>query len=237
MAPNKPENPVNLPSIPDTTAISLRATPIPVRPLAIPSHDIEPIFFIASAMSDNPCTVSRIVPAPIIPEKPANLPTRPDIRPSSPRASPIPAKPLAMSSHDIKANFIKALTMVSNPDITIRIAPAPNILEKPANFPTAVTTVAISPKATPIPVRPFLITSQLMKPNFLRVSAIVSSPWVTINIAPAPNILEKPASLPIAVRDAVNSVNAPPIPTSPLAIPSQFISPNLANPEASLSND
>ena len=85
-----------------------KAAPIAANPLLISSQLMAPNFCNAVAKSSKLCTATNIVAAPSKPAPPHKVPISPEISPSSPRASPIPAKPFAVSSHVIDPNFLKA---------------------------------------------------------------------------------------------------------------------------------
>ena len=169
-----PPNGANVPSKPVIIASSPKAAPIPTRPLAISSQVMEPNCCKAEAKSPKPCIAIRIAPPANIPPKGATIPRAPTISATSPRARPIPTRPLAISSHDKVEIDCRAFEMGSKDCTAIRIAPPAKREEIPAKLPKVPTMSATSPNARPIPTRPFAISSHESAPIFCNVFAIGS---------------------------------------------------------------
>ena len=158
--------PPRVPRTPDIVATSAKAPPIPTRPCAISSHDIEPKLPNALDKSPRLCTPKRILPEPKRPDNPANVPSTPDIVATSAKAPPIPTRPCAISSHDIEPKLPNALDKSPRLCTAITNDPEPIIPDNPANVPNNPATVPTSAKAPPIPTRPWAISSQDIEPKF-----------------------------------------------------------------------
>ena len=167
--PRIAENPEIFPRAPEKVATSNNAAPIPVKPFAISVHDNSDIFDKALEIGSSACTAIRMDPLPSTPEKPDILPRAPENRLNSARAPPIPVKPFPISSHVSAPIFFNVSAIGSKACIAIKIAPLPRIAENPEIFPRAPLTIPNSPRATPIAVNPFPISSQSIDPKFLRL--------------------------------------------------------------------
>ena len=151
-------------------------------------------------------------------DTPPNFPRRPNNKPNSPRAMPIAVRPRVISSQDIEPNFLRpsanlsnACTAISKPKIPVKDFILPT-------FPRIAITATNSPRATPIAVRPRVISSQDIEPNLTRASAIFLQ--LSANAIIAMLVLRDTLVLPIILRPNANSTSAPPSPTRPLIISS-----------------
>ena len=112
--PSNPEKPASFPKIPLIEAISVKAPPIPDKPLPILFQERDPIFFKAFAILLRLFTTVTILADPNKPENPASFPRAPLTIATSDKAPPIADKPRPISLQDICPNFKSALAISSN---------------------------------------------------------------------------------------------------------------------------
>ena len=164
---------------------------------------------------------------PNIEENPASLPKAPDIPATSNKAAPIPTKPLPISGQFIPPNIENDDAKSVKLFITVDIPIAANIDENPAIFDKRPIMKDISPRATPIPIKPLVMLPQDNFPISDMAFAILDKDKVMISKAnPLPTDF-KPEILLNTFMVALNSINAPSIPIRPLIISPHFILPNL----------
>ena len=170
-------------------------------------------FLIESAMTPIAGADSLIADAPSPPNVKLVIPeANEDNSPSNPSGTETPAHFLIDSASTPKGSA------------TAAIDNDPNIDKVLANPPTA-----ISPRASPIAVRPISISSQDIEPNFFNASAKSPNPCTAMSMDPPPMIDAKPPRVPSTPDIVATSAKAPPIPTRPCAISSQDIEPKFPN--------